>query len=69
MHARIEALERRASESHAQIDLFAAAPAEVLSADAGPSRLEQALAGIDPDALSPKDALDALYRLKAVART
>ncbi len=67
--ATLEALERRASESQAQIDLFAAAPAEVLSADAGPSRLEQALAGIDPDALSPKDALDALYRLKAMART
>jgi DNA mismatch repair protein MutS len=31
-----------------------------------PSRLEQALAGLNPDSMTPKQALEALYRLKAV---
>jgi DNA mismatch repair protein MutS len=39
--------------------------AQVMAENA-PSALEQALAGIDPDALTPKQALEALYRLKAV---
>jgi DNA mismatch repair protein MutS len=30
------------------------------------SRLEQALAGINPDSMTPKEALEALYRLKAL---
>ena len=30
------------------------------------SRIEQALAGLSPDAMTPKEALEALYRLKAV---
>jgi DNA mismatch repair protein MutS len=34
------------------------------SADAGPSPAEAALAAIDPDTLSPREALDALYALK-----
>ena len=38
----------------------AAAPAE-------PSAVESALARIDPDALSPRDALDAIYQLKSLA--
>jgi DNA mismatch repair protein MutS len=29
--------------------------------------LTEALAAIDPDALSPRDALEALYRLKQLA--
>jgi DNA mismatch repair protein MutS len=29
-----------------------------------PSAVDAALAGINPDMLSPKEALDALYRLK-----
>ena len=40
----------------------AAAPA-----DSGPDPLHAALAAIDPDALSPREALDALYRLKDAA--
>ena len=32
-----------------------------------PSPVEEALRGIDPDALSPREALDALYRLKRLA--
>ena len=34
---------------------------------AGVSPLEAALAGIHPDALSPREALDALYQLKKLA--
>ena len=34
-----------------------------------PSALEQALAGLNPDALTPKDALEALYRLKALLQS
>ncbi len=33
---------------------------------AEPSRVEAALAGIDPDALTPREALEALYRLKGL---
>jgi DNA mismatch repair protein MutS len=33
----------------------------------GPSALEAALAGVDPDALTPREALETLYRLKALA--
>ncbi|MDO5624594.1 MAG: DNA mismatch repair protein MutS [Pseudomonadota bacterium] len=66
-HARhaLARLEEGASQSQAQADLFAAPPPEALPA--APSALESALAHIDPDALSPRDALDALYRLKKLA--
>ena len=60
----LEALEQHASQSHFQVDLFAAAPAPV-SAEA--SAVEQALQAVDPDALSPREALEVLYQLKAVA--
>jgi len=41
--------------------LFAPPPATEAPA---PSQLEATLAALDPDALSPRDALDALYKLK-----
>ena len=65
-HARhvLSALEQGASASQAQVDLFAPPPA---AAPAEPSAVESALARIDPDALSPRDALDALYQLKSLA--
>uniref|UniRef100_UPI0035B1BF53 DNA mismatch repair protein MutS n=1 Tax=Hylemonella sp. TaxID=2066020 RepID=UPI0035B1BF53 len=65
-HARhaLEALEDSASQTQAQVDLFA--PPPVLES-AGPSAVEAQLAEIDPDALSPRDALDALYALKKLA--
>ncbi|MBK9235607.1 MAG: DNA mismatch repair protein MutS [Rhodoferax sp.] len=56
-------LEAKASEAHAQVDLFAPPPE---SAAALPSPVEAALAAIDPDALSPREALDALYQLKKI---
>ncbi|CAO3445693.1 DNA mismatch repair protein MutS [Azospirillum largimobile] len=43
--------------------------AEVLAeAPAGPSPVEEALAGIDPDSLTPRQALDELYRLRGLLR-
>ena len=45
------------ADTSPQLGLFAPSP---------PSAVEHALEAIDPDALSPRDALEALYRLKAV---
>ncbi len=60
----LDALELQATESHAQVDLFAAPPAaETIAASA----LDMRLAAINPDALSPREALEALYQLKALA--
>ena len=66
-HARhaLAALEAQASESQAQVDLFAPPPAE---AQAEPSPLESKIAGINPDALSPREALDLIYSLHKLAR-
>ncbi len=60
----LEALEQQATQSRTQVDLFAAVSAQQ---SAVPSAVEQALAAVDPDALSPREALDALYQLKALA--
>lgn len=60
----LEALEQSASESRAQVDLFAPPPEPQLAV---PSAVEARLAEIDPDTLSPRDALDALYALKKLA--
>ncbi len=55
--------------SHAQGDLFATAtaPGEA-PADAPASELADALDAVDPDELSPREALELLYRLKRLAR-
>ena len=37
-------------------------------AEHAPSALETALKEIDPETLSPREALDALYALKALAK-
>ncbi len=62
-HARhtLEVLEARAGEDELQVDLFAPPPEPP---QASISRVEQSLAAIHPDALSPREALDALYQLK-----
>jgi DNA mismatch repair protein MutS len=62
-HARtaLAALEKHQEESREQVDLFAPPPAAEAPA---PSAAEAALAAIDPDSLSPREALDALYALK-----
>ncbi|MBS0294004.1 MAG: DNA mismatch repair protein MutS [Proteobacteria bacterium] len=62
-HARhtLAALEERAGEDDLQVDLFAPPPAPEMQAV---NPVESALAQINPDALSPREALDALYQLK-----
>ncbi len=62
-HARhvLQALESKQTESQAQVDLFNV-PAE-LEVETK-SALESALAALNPDNLSPKEALEALYALK-----
>ena len=64
-HARatLEALEAQKHTNDAQIDLFAAPPS-VAQVEA--SSVETALAALDPDTLSPKEALAALYELKSL---
>lgn len=57
----LTALEAGANETQQQVDLFAAPPETETS---GPSPLELALAQINPDALSPREALDAIYTLQ-----
>jgi DNA mismatch repair protein MutS len=66
-HARhtLMALEAGANENRIQVDLFAPPPE---SEHAGPSALEAALNQIDPDALSPREALEALYSLQRVLK-
>jgi DNA mismatch repair protein MutS len=66
-HARhtLTALEAGANENRIQVDLFAPPPE---SEHAGPSALEAALNQIDPDALSPREALEALYSLQRVLK-
>ena len=61
--ATLEALETSKHAADAQIDLFAA-PAPPATAE--PSALDRAVAALDPDILSPKQAHAALYELKAL---
>ena len=67
-HARaaLAALESQSEQHRHQVDLFAPPP---VSNDAEPHPLQQALQQIDPDALSPREALDQLYQLKKLAQT
>ncbi|MFG1394709.1 DNA mismatch repair protein MutS [Xanthobacter agilis] len=72
--AELEAAER-ASPVQRMVDdlpLFAAvrprAAALPAAVEGGPDRLGDAIDAIDPDALSPREALDALYRLKGLRR-
>jgi DNA mismatch repair protein MutS len=62
-HARhaLAALETHQEKSREQVDLFAPPPQREAPA---PSAVEAALGALDPDALSPREALEALYVLK-----
>ena len=60
----LEALEANQRANDLQVDLFAAAPEP---ASATPSPVEDALADLDPDSLTPREALEALYRLKKLS--
>ena len=61
-HARhaLNALEAQQTNVRAQVDLFAAPPEITREVSA----VDKALATIEPDTLSPREALDALYLLK-----
>ncbi|MFZ5547643.1 MAG: DNA mismatch repair protein MutS [Pseudomonadota bacterium] len=61
--AALEALEAQSRERDAQVDLFAAPAAPSLPV---PSAVDEALAQVDPDTLTPREALEALYRLKQI---
>ncbi len=66
---RLDALERQHQQQEAQLDLFAAsaeiAEAEPVSASTHEALIE-ALDDTDPDTLTPRQALETLYRLKAL---
>ncbi|OYX44663.1 MAG: DNA mismatch repair protein MutS [Rhodobacterales bacterium 32-67-9] len=69
----LDALEKGEREGgtrkHTLIDdlpLFSAAPAAAPRTPKGPSKLEQRLAALHPDEMTPLDALAAIYDLKAV---
>ncbi len=64
--ATLEALEAQQQAGDAQVDLFAP-PADTTAAPA-PSAVAAALAAIEPDSLTPREALDALYRLKQLQK-
>jgi len=61
--AALEVLEKRQESNGSQIDLFASAPP---ASQIKTSVVEQALEAIDPDTLTPRQALDALYALRAL---
>jgi DNA mismatch repair protein MutS len=60
----LTALEAHSESSRLQVDLFAPPPAPP---EAETPPVVAALAAIDPDALSPREALDQLYALKKLA--
>ncbi|MDM7455958.1 MAG: DNA mismatch repair protein MutS, partial [Tepidimonas sp.] len=66
-HARhtLAHLAAESARAQQQIDLFATAP-EPEPTMASEHPVLQQLAELDPDALSPRDALNALYRLRAL---
>jgi DNA mismatch repair protein MutS len=68
-------LESQALDATPQLDLFAPPPcddteapeAEASAPSAAPASLLALLDGIDPDALTPREALQKLYDLKRLA--
>ena len=62
----LEALEANQRAADLQVDLFAAPPAQAI---APPSAVDDALTDLDPDSLTPREALEALYRLKQLSKT
>ena len=61
--ATLDALQAKVDAGQDQVDLFAPPPTPL---PAEPSALEAAMATIDHDKLSPREALDALYRLRTL---
>jgi DNA mismatch repair protein MutS len=67
--ATLEAEDRASPRGLEDLPLFAAAPRPTSppQRDAAPDNIVAMLAAIDPDEMSPRDALEALYALKASA--
>ncbi len=65
----LAALEAQSADAGGQFDLFSAAPPDLdePAVASAPSPALEALKAVDPDSLSPREALDALYRLKRMA--
>ncbi|MDA5557394.1 DNA mismatch repair protein MutS [Shimia sp. MMG029] len=69
----LDALEKGEREGQAQkaliddLPLFAASPAPVAAEPVGPTPLQEKLADVHPDSLSPRDALNLIYELKDLA--
>jgi DNA mismatch repair protein MutS len=65
--AKLEAEDRASPRGFEDLPLFAAAPraAQTSPADASRDSITAALAALHPDEMSPRDALEALYTLKA----
>jgi DNA mismatch repair protein MutS len=57
--------EGAAHQDLAELPLFAAA-APLTGSPSGPSPIESELAALDPDGMSPREAMDAIYRLKGL---
>ena len=75
-HKHLDELEAQAAAHRPQLDIFNMMPSEGEDADAAEtipvqdavdSAIREALADLRPDDLSPREALEALYRLKALA--
>jgi DNA mismatch repair protein MutS len=66
LHARhtLAALEGHSADRQPQVDLFAPPPE---AATAEPTPLEAEVARLNPDTLSPREALEWVYRIKALA--
>ena len=60
----LQSLEQRALQQNDQNDLFQTAPTTSVQIDDAAQKIKTALGAIDPDSLTPREALDALYRLK-----
>ncbi len=66
--ATLGALQEQAAGTQAQVDLFSTPPAPAAPEAGGhTSALLSELAALDPDTFSPREALEALYRLKRLA--
>jgi DNA mismatch repair protein MutS len=67
-HARhaLSALEAHAESAQTQVDLFSAPPQNAIETGAGYA-CQMALLAINPDNLSPKEALEVLYELKTLS--
>ena len=57
---------KAASRLAEDLPLFAAAPVQPVAAPVAVDRLREALSGVEPDGLTPKAALELIYRLKGM---